>query len=184
MILDDERLARQFLQVVVVEAETHAVGFRDIHRDDALALVGLRRVGHLDGLAAQRPAQDRVVAGAQRRLVDVELVRIDRALDHGLAEAPRCGDEHDVTEAGVGVEREHDAARAEVAAHHVLDAGGERDQRMVEALVHAIGDRAVVEQRRKDLVHGAHHVRTAADVEKRLLLPGKGGLRKVLGRRG
>jgi hypothetical protein len=173
---------RAILQVIVVEAEAHAVGFRDIHRDDALALVGLRRVDHLDGLAAERPAQDRVVTGTQCRLVDVEFVRIDRTLDHGLAEAPRCRDEHYVTEAGVGVEREHDAARAEVAPHHVLDAGGERDQRMVEALVHSIGDRPVVEQRRKDLVHGTHHVRGAADVEQRLLLAREGRLRQVLGR--
>ncbi len=94
-----------------------------------------------------------MLAGAQRRLVDVELVRIHRALHDGLAEAVRGGDEHDVAEAGVGIEREHDAARAEVAAHHVLHAGGQRDGVVIEALMHAIGDGAIVEQRGEHFVH-------------------------------
>ncbi len=49
----------------------------------------------------------------QRRLVDVELVRVDGALHHGLAQAVARGDEDHVGEAGLGVDREHHAGRAE-----------------------------------------------------------------------
>ena len=91
--------------------------------------------------------------GAQRGLVDVELVRIDRALHDRFAEAVGRGDEDDVAEARFGVEREHHAARAEIAAHHVLHADRQRHLRVIEALVHAIGDRPVVEERGEDFVH-------------------------------
>ena len=46
----------------------------------------------------------------ERGLVDVELVRIDRALHDRLAETVGGGDEDDVAEARLGIEREHDAA--------------------------------------------------------------------------
>ena len=46
---------------------------------------------------------------------------------------------------------------AEIAAHHVLDAGRQRDLVVIEALVHAVGDRAVVEQRGEHLVHALDH---------------------------
>ena len=44
---------------------------------------------------------------------------------------------------------------------------------MVESLVHAVGDRAIVIQGGKDLVQGIHEVIDAANVEKCLLLPGE-----------
>ena len=54
------------------------------------------------------------------------------------------------SKSGFGIEREHDARGADVTAHHALDAGRQRDVGMVEALVHAIGYRAVSEQRGED----------------------------------
>ena len=54
---------------------------------------------------------------------------------------------------GIGVEREHDAGRAQVAAHHVLHADRQRDRVVIELVVHAVGDRAVVEQRGVHFVH-------------------------------
>ena len=140
-------------------------------------------VHHLDGLRAQRAAQDRCVAGTQRGLVDVELVRIHRALHDGLAEPVGSGDEDDVAEAGVRVEREHDAARAEIGAHHVLDARRQRDLVVREALMHAIGDRAIVEQRGEHFVHALEQRVAAAHVEERFLLTGERCVRQVLGRR-
>ena len=59
--------------------------------------------------------------GGEVRLVHVELVGVHGALDDGLAEAVRRGDEHDLIESGFGVEREHHAGGAEIAAHHALD---------------------------------------------------------------
>ena len=58
-----------------------------------------------------------------------------------------------------------------------------RHLRVIEALVHAIGDRAVVEQRGEHLVHGLDHVLGAAHVEQRLLLTRERRLRQVLGGR-
>ncbi len=123
---------------------------------------------------ARRPARS---AG----LVDVELVRIDRALHDRFAEAVGGGDEHHVAESGIGVEREHHAARAEVAAHHVLHAHREGHLAVIEALVHAIGDGAIVEQRGVDLVHRREQAVAAAHVEEGLLLAGERGLGQILG---
>ena len=122
----------------------------------------------------------RTPPGAQRRLVDVELVRIDRALHHGLAQAVRGGDEHDIAEARVGVEREHDACGAQVAAHHVLHADRERHGVVVEVAVHAVGDRAIIEQRGIHLVHAREQMLFAAHVQEGFLLAGEGGLRQIL----
>ena len=119
------------------------------------------------------------MAGAQRRLVDVELVGIHRALHDGFAKAVRRGNEDDVAEARVRIEREHDAARADIGANHVLYAGGQRHLCVVEALVHAIGDGAIVEQRREHFVHALEHRVAPAHVEERFLLTGERCVRQV-----
>ena len=81
--------------------------------------------------------------------MDVELVGIDRALHHVLAEAVGPRDEDDVAEARLGVEREHHAGRGEIGAHHLLHADRQRDLEVVEALVDAVEDRAIGEQARE-----------------------------------
>ena len=55
---------------------------------------------------------------------------------------------------------------------------------MLEALVHAIGDGAVVVERGEDTPHRVEHVVDAADVEVGLLLACEGGVGQVLGGRG
>ncbi len=124
------------------------------------------------------------MAGAQRALIDVELVRIHRALYHRLPKAIRRSDEDDVAETGVGIEGEHDAARAQVGADHVLDARRQGDLVVLEALMHAIGDCTVVEQRSEHFVHALQQRVATAHVEERFLLTGERGIRQVLGRRG
>ena len=52
---------------------------------------------------------------------------------------------------------------------------------MIEALVHAVGDGAVVEQRGEDFLGGADHVVHATDVEEGFLLAGEGCIRQVFG---
>ena len=84
--------ARQRGDVAVLDREAGTVGGRDVDRLDAPAMGPGRRgrgIHHLDGLAAEVAAQDRGPAGAQPRLVDVELVGVDRALHDRLAEAVR-----------------------------------------------------------------------------------------------
>ena len=124
------------------------------------------RVGedHLLRLAADRLAQDRRPAGGEVALVDVELVRVHRALHDRLAEPVRGGDEHHLVEARLGVEREHDARRAEVAAHHPLHAGRQRDLGVREALVDAVGDRPVVVERGEYLAYRLNNVIYTTDI--------------------
>ncbi len=69
-------------------------------------------IDHAHLLAAERAAQHGAMALPEGRLVDVELVRIDRALHDVLAEPVDAGDEHHVAKAGFGIEREDDAAGA------------------------------------------------------------------------
>ena len=126
-------------------------------------------------------ADDGELAGGQRRLVHVELVGVDRALHHRLAQAVAGGDEDDVGEAALGVEREHHAGGAQVGAHHALHAGGQRDLGVGVALVHAVADRAVVVERREDFAHLVQHAVDADDVQEGLLLAGERRVGHVLG---
>ena len=73
---------------------------------------------------------------------------------------------------------------AKVGAHHVLDAGRQRDLIVSEALVHAIGDGAIVEQRGEHFVHALQQRIAAAHVEERFLLAGERGIRQIFGGRG
>src|SRR4029079_762809 len=97
----------------VAEAERFALFGRrvDVHgRAGAAALA----VDELALLAAKPATQHASVARVEGRLVDVELVGVDLALDDALAQAPYAGDEHDVAEAGLRVEGEGDAAGGKV----------------------------------------------------------------------
>mgnify|MGYP003694494459 CR=1 FL=1 len=84
-----------------------AIGLGDVHGLDRMARRGLVGEHHFLQLRAQAAPDDRKLARAQHRLVDVELVGVDRALHHHLAQAPGRGDEHDVAEARFGVHGEH-----------------------------------------------------------------------------
>ena len=116
-------------------------------------------------------------------LVDVELVGVDGALDDGLAQAVARGDEDDVGKAALGVEREHHAGRAEVAANHPLHAGRQGDVAVRVALVDAIADGAVVVEAGEDLAHAGEDAVDPGDVEKGLLLARERRLGQVLGGR-
>jgi hypothetical protein len=52
---------------------------------------------------------------------------------------------------------------------------------VVEALVHAVGNGAVVEQRSEHFFGGADHVFDATDVQEGFLLTGERGVRQVFG---
>ena len=106
---------------------------------------------------------------------------IDGALHDVLAEAPGRVDQHDLVEAGLGVDREHHAGAAEVGAHHALDADRERDLHVVEALGLPIADRAVGEERGVAAPAGVEQRALAPDVEEGLLLAGEARIGQVLG---
>ena len=103
-------------------------------------------------------------------------------MDHRLAQTISGRDENHVAEARIRIQREHDAGRAQIAAHHVLHADRERHGAVIEFVVHPIGYRAIVEQRGVHFVHGLEQMLLAAHVEECLLLAGKGGFGKVFRR--
>ena len=177
MLLDDQRLAGEFLHVIVADAEFVAQLDRGVLGPDPFA--GRAGIHHAQLLGAEVAAQDGRLAVAQGRLEHVELVRIDRTLHDHLAEAVRACDEHHVAEARLGVQREQHAGRAHVRAHHQLHAGGEEHVLVLEALVHAVGDRAIVVQRGEDFLHLVQHVVDADHVEEGFLLTGERGIRQV-----
>ncbi len=178
--LDLDRVVGELQDVLVVEAVLLAVrlGGRDVaNRVLALAL----DEDHLDRLVADQAAQHGAVTLLEGGLVDIELVRIDGALDHVLAEAVGAGDEDDVAEARLGVEREEDAGGREVGPDHLHDPDRQRDLEVVEALIDPVVDGAVREQAGEAAAAGVEEALVAVDVEIGLLLAGEARGGQVLG---
>ncbi len=109
MVLDGNGVPGELLDVVVAEAETVPQGSLNRHEVDGPADLLAVRVGHLEAFSPSPPLEDGGPAGLQRGLVDVELIRVHGALDHGLAQAVGGRDEHGVLEPGLRVHREHNA---------------------------------------------------------------------------
>ncbi|KAG1274173.1 hypothetical protein G6F65_010619 [Rhizopus arrhizus] len=95
--------------------------------------------------------------------------------------AERRGDEHHVAEAGLGVQGEQHAGGTDAGTHHQLHAGRQEHVFMLEAVVHAIGDGAVVVQRGEHFLDLVHDIVGAGDVEEGFLLAGEGRIRQILG---
>ena len=140
-------------------------------------------IDHLNGFAAEIFSQDRPVARRQGRLVNVEFVGIHRALNDSLTKPVRGGNEHRVSETGLGIKSKHDAGGTNVATHHSLNTGRQSDLTVVKALVHPVGDSSIIEQRCEDLVHRGDDIVEATDVKERFLLSGKRCVRQVFRRR-
>ena len=88
MLLDPEREARELDHVLIAQAEAVAVGLRHLHR--LYRKAGPCRLGkyHFLQFRAETAPDHRELAAAQHRFVDIELVRVDRALHDQLAQAP------------------------------------------------------------------------------------------------
>ena len=121
VLLDGECLSCKLEHILIRDGELASIRFGDVDGYGALAAAGFA-VDHLDGLATHRASDDRVSIRTHRGFVHVELIRIHGALHDRFAQSIRGGDEHDVAEAGIGVEREHHAACAQIRTHHELDA--------------------------------------------------------------
>jgi hypothetical protein len=183
MLLDDHRIAGEFENVGIVQRKTVALGFR--HIDDFRAAPSLARFGedHFDQLAAHVAANDRRFTLGQRVLVYVELIGIHRALHHGLAQPVAGSDEHHPVEAGFGIQRKHHTGSAGIRTHHALNARRQGHMRVIEALMHTIGNRAVVVQRGKHLLDRMQNVVVTLNVQISFLLSRERCVRQVLGRR-
>ena len=70
-----------------------------------------------------------------------------------------------------------------IAVHHALHAGRQRDLRVVEAMVNAVRDGAVVVQRGEHPRERREHAGLAVHVQQGFLLAGEGGFGEVLGGR-
>jgi hypothetical protein len=136
-------------------------------------------VNHPFLLSAKRPRQHRPVAVPEGGFVHIEFIRVDCALDDVLAEPIGPGDEHHVAEARLRVEREGDAARSLVGAHHLHDTDRQRNLEVIEAIVDPVGNRTVGEQRREAAAANLDDGLRSANVEKALVLAGKTRRRQI-----
>jgi hypothetical protein len=129
---------------------------------------------HLDPLVARAPLEDLAARG-----VDHEVVGVDRARDHGLAQAGAGVDDRLAAAAGHGVRREQDARH--LGLDHLLDHHGQAHGAVVDAVGGAVHDGAFGPQRRPAPAHGVQHRLLAHDVEVGVLLAGEAGVGQVLG---
>jgi len=183
VLLDHQRVFGQLDGVGVAERIAVALLGRRVLGLHQLALCRTvaRREHHALQLRAEPASDDRLLACAQHRLVHVELVGVDAALNHHLPEAVARGDEHHLIEARFGVDREHHAGAPEVGAHHALHAGRQGDVAVRVALVDAVADGTVVVQRREHLLDLLQHAVDVADIQEGFLLAGKRGVGQVFG---
>src|SRR6516162_10820554 len=103
--------------------------------------------------------------------MDVKFVRIHLALHDVFAKTPGAGNENHIAEPGLGVDRKDDAARGEIRADHLHDADRERDLEMVEAVVDAVDDGPVSEDRGKAPPASLDDIGLAVHVQETLVLP-------------
>ena len=125
MLFNEQGVARQLFNFFLGDAVVAALFVAHVHGFHRFAAGGFFLVAgkhHLDELAAEVAADDGAVARAQHGLVHVELVRVHRALHHGLAQPVAGGDEHHLVKAAFGVDGEHHARCPQIAAHHALHA--------------------------------------------------------------
>ncbi len=181
VLFDLDGLAGKVFHLGIGEAEAQPVGAVHVHGLHRFAGAGFAAVDHFLHFAAQVAAQNAGALVQQRLFMDIKLIRVHGALHHHFAQAVGGGDEHHVAEAGFGVQGEHDPGGAGLGAHHLLHAGGQGHQFVVEALVHPVADGAVVEQGGEHFLHRHHHMVEAANVEEGFLLTGEGGVRQVFG---
>ncbi len=147
MILDQAGPPRERQNLVVADGKAPALVGR--HGDVLHHLAAADVIDELEFLAPECLLQDRPEALPERRLEDVVLVRIHRALDNILAEAVGGVDQHGIAESGLRIDGEHHPGGGQIRAHHALHADREGDLGMIEALVGAIGNGPVGEERRK-----------------------------------
>ncbi len=125
MVLDNERLPRQRQNVVIAQRKPPLLGLADIHgQNSGIASFPANELGRL---YTEIPSHDRVMAGPERWLIDIELVGVHGPFDDGLAQAVGRGDQHQVAKTGLRIERKHHTGATEIVDHHALYGDGHRD---------------------------------------------------------
>lgn len=178
--LHGHRPAGELEDLIVVEHESVLLSLAGVDRGGGLAL--RHGVHDLDLFAAERAGQDR----HQRRVCEERLghpiaIAVDFALDHRLAQSPRCVDDDEIGKSGLRIEGEHHAGPSDVGTDHLLHPDRERDVEVIEAVLLAIGDGPVAEERGEAAVIGIHDSIGPRHVQVALLLTGEAGFGEVLG---
>ncbi len=182
VVLDDDRGLGQSDHLVVGDAVP--VRFGRVDGDVPSGRPAARVVvDHAQRLRATLASQDRLVAGVQRRLEDVELVGIDGSLHHVLSEAVGAGDVHDVTEPRFGVECEHHPAAREVGSHHLHHAHRLGHVELPEAVLDPVVHAAIGVQAGVAASDGVDECVVARDVQVGLVGAGEACFREILRRR-
>ena len=177
VVLDHAGPAGELQHLIIREAELDPVGGRN--RDVFHHLAAARIIHEFELLAAHDLFEDRPEAGLQGRFENAVFIRSDGALHHVFAKPVGPADEHRIAEAGFGIDGEDHTGAGEVRAHHALDADAQGDLEVVEALIDAVADGAVREQRGETTLAGFQHGGGAMDIEIRFLLAGKTRVRQV-----
>ena len=179
VLLDLDRGVGQGQDVGVADAEALPVRLR--RRDDSAGLAGMAvGVDHLELLLAATAAEYGPMALLEGRLVNVVLVRVDRALNDGFAQSVGTGDENHVGKAGFGIDREDDAAGCQIRTDHLHHRHRQRDLEVVEVALDAIADRPVGEERRQAALVGIDQQGLAAHVQVGIVLACEARGRQVL----
>jgi len=122
VILDHAAPARQFKNGVVIQGKAGAVTRRHRHVLDHPAAACV--VDQLEFLGTDPLLEDGAEALLQRWFEYGILIRIDGA-EHDVFPNPSGRiDEHRIGKPGLGVDREHDARRPQIRAHHPLHTDG------------------------------------------------------------
>ena len=141
MIFDLDRVRCELKDLGIREAEAFALRLRH----GQVLCAAAASIDHAQLFSSERTAQNSAVAGAEGRLVDIELIGINGTLHNILAQPVHAGNEHDIAEARFGVQGEHNAARGAIGSHHLHHSDGKADLEMIKSVVDTIGDRPVSE---------------------------------------
>ena len=181
MRLNGHRVFREFFRFGIRERKTLTLSRRNSFGFNRFAGRCSRAENHFLGLGAEPATQHGGLTAIQTEFRDIKFVRIDGTLHHHLTQAIAGGDEYDLPESGLGVEREHDTSSAGIRAHHTLHARAQGDFGMCKALVDPVGDGAIIVERGEHFLRCFQDVIDAANVEERLLLSGEGRVWQVFG---
>ncbi len=145
VFLDAARPTRQLHYVLVVQHEV-SLFFPSRSPSRYRARASLRVHDLLRLLAAALLDDGHETLSGEEGFVDHVFIGVDRALYHGLAQAPGRVDQHRIGEACFGVDGKHDSCPRLIRAHHRLHAHRQRYIHMLETVVLAIGDGTIGEQ--------------------------------------
>ncbi|KAF0134379.1 MAG: Uncharacterized protein FD148_906 [Methylocystaceae bacterium] len=181
VLFDLDRLAGERQRLFVGDAEF--LTFLGVGGNVARRRPAPIRKDHPDFFGAQRALQNSALALPIGGLEDVKFVGVDRALHDVFAKAVGAGEEDNVLESAFGVDREDDAGRRQIRAHHFHHADGVEHFEVIESIVDAIADGAVGEEARKAMADRVENGGGAAHIEIGVMLSGETRARQIFRRR-